>query len=385
MDQNERIATIIREYDAQGWHRTGTTVDHESARWLVGKARELGLNADLEPFKLNRIDPGLCYLEVDGERIEGLPMYDGTFTGPEGIHGRIGPVGSSAEIGFSEVVSEQAARVYHGSEALEAARRASVHAGLVVINVGGRPGLMASNAPGFWDPFGPPVLQVSSETRTLFSEHARRHTQVHLVVSASRTDAESFNVVGRLKGSDESLPPIAVMTPRSGWWHCAGERGGGLACWLEVMRATCETGSPRDVIFVATSAHELRSYGADAFLERHPDWINNVSTWIHFGANIGAAQEPAARFSANDDELERQVSEALRRAGIHSATAAPRGTTVGLESQVVARRGGRVVATVGGNALFHLESDRWPEAVEVEAVARFANAYSDVARSLAGS
>ncbi len=30
MDQNERIATIIREYDAQGWHRTGTTVDHES-------------------------------------------------------------------------------------------------------------------------------------------------------------------------------------------------------------------------------------------------------------------------------------------------------------------------------------------------------------------
>ena len=85
------------------------------------------------------------------------------------------------------------------------------------------------------------------------------------------------------------------------------------------------------------------------------------------------------------DELERQVSEALRRAGIHSATAAPRGTTVGQESQVVARRGGRVVATVGGNALFHLESDRWPGAVDVEAVARFANAYSDVARSLAVS
>ncbi len=71
------------------------------------------------------------------------------------------------------------------------------------------------------------------------------------------------------------------------------------------------------------------------------------------------------------------------RAGVPSATAAPRGTTLGQESQVVARRGARVVATVGGNELFHLESDRWPEAVDVDAVAKIANAFTNVAMQLA--
>ena len=66
-------------------------------------AQELGLDATLEPFKLSRIDPGACYLEVDSKRIEGLPMYDGGFTTPEGIIGQVGLLGSAAEIGLGEI------------------------------------------------------------------------------------------------------------------------------------------------------------------------------------------------------------------------------------------------------------------------------------------
>ena len=76
---------------------------------------------------------------------------------------------------------------------------------------------------------------------------------------------------------------------------------------------------------------------------------------------------------------------AMPLAGAIPVTAAPRGTTLGGESQVAARHGGRVVALIGNNALFHLEVDRWPEAVDVEAVARFANAFTDVALQLAQS
>ena len=374
MDQKERIARIIQEYDSQGWHRTGTKTDHESARWLAGEVRGLGLDVELERFELSRIDPEDCYLEVDGQRVQGLPLYDGTFTGPEGIHGHIGPLGSSSDIGLVEV--RRGAGV---NEALRVARQSSDYKGLVVVTIGGRPGLMASNAPEFWEPFGPPVLQVSSEVQALLTQHAERRSQVHLVACATRTDAESFNVVGRLKGRDESLPPLVVMTPRSGWWHCAGERGGGLACWLEVMRALKEAGSPRDVIFVATSGHELGFYGINAFLESRPEFVKDVRAWIHFGANIGAAQELEARFSATHDDLEQRTVEALQEAGAWPAVPAPRGTTVGGESQVVARQNGRVVAMVGGNPQFHLESDRWPGAIDVDAIAAFANAFANVA------
>jgi hypothetical protein len=244
---------------------------------------------------------------------------------------------------------------------------------------------MASNAPEFWAPFGPPVLQVGSEAQTLLTEAAERHASVHLVAAATRTVAESFNVVGRLKGRDESLAPLVVMTPRSGWWHCAGERGGGLACWLEVMRALSEAGSPCDVIFVATSGHELGFYGVTAFLEHRPGFVKDARAWVHFGANIGASQEPDVRVSATHDDLERNTQKALERAGAGPATPVARGTTVGGESQVVARQGGTVVATVGGNALFHLEADRWPEAVDIEAVAAIGNAFTEVALQLGKS
>jgi 2-keto-4-pentenoate hydratase/2-oxohepta-3-ene-1,7-dioic acid hydratase in catechol pathway len=50
MDLTERVAKVIREYDEQGWHRTGTAVDYRSAEWLVARVRDLGVAAQLEPF-----------------------------------------------------------------------------------------------------------------------------------------------------------------------------------------------------------------------------------------------------------------------------------------------------------------------------------------------
>ena len=65
---------------------------------------------------------------------------------------------------------------------------------------------------------------------------ARQGADVHVIASVRRTAVEAFNVVTTLAGANRSLPPLVVMTPRSGWWTCASERGGGIACWLELMR-----------------------------------------------------------------------------------------------------------------------------------------------------
>lgn len=96
MNQNDRISKIIQEFDAQGWHRSGTEVDHLFARWLAQRGRELGLDLELESFQLNRVVPQDCFLEIEGRRIEGLPFFDGSFTSAEGISGHIGSAGSSA-------------------------------------------------------------------------------------------------------------------------------------------------------------------------------------------------------------------------------------------------------------------------------------------------
>ena len=378
LDQSQRIARIIGEYDSQGWHRTGSVVDHESARWLADLVLETGVDVSLEPFELSRIDPGECYLEVSGKRIPGLPMFDGAFTSAEGIRGRLGPVGSSAEIGVGGV-----SLAGGEDEALTVSRRSGDHRALVAVTVGGRPGLMPSNAPEFLHPFGCPVLQVGSEAQTLLNEHIERGSEVSLVATASRVPSRSFNVVGRIDGRDRGLPPLIVMTPRSGWWHCASERGGGLACWLEVMRAVHETSPRRDVIFVATSGHEVGLYGIHAFLERRQDLASNAFAWIHFGANIGAAEGPAGQFAATDENLREQVRVALDAVGMGHAGPGDRFPS---ESGVVVSQGGKVAALVAqGNAVFHLKSDRWPGTVDVNTVAGYANAFADLAVQLSAA
>jgi hypothetical protein len=50
---------------------------------------------------------------------------------------------------------------------------------------------------------------------------------------------------------------------------------------------------------------------------------------------------------------------------------------------VVHRGGGRYVSIIGRNALFHNPADRGPEAVDLEAIARFAAAFSAIAKTLA--
>jgi hypothetical protein len=129
------------------------------------------------------------------------------------------------------------------------------------------------------------------------------------------------------------------------------------------------------VIFVATSAHELGLLGLDDFLNRRPALVQDAHCWLHFGADVGRQ----TRFSGTDDELKSKANIALEAAGVAQITPAPQGSTVGAESQVVARGGGRVAALVGHSSLFHLETDRWPQAIDAEAIGRVATAFTSLA------
>ena len=372
--QTERIARVIQEYDAQGWHRSGTEADHVSARWLAKQVSECGLEPELERFDLSRVDPELARVESGGQRVEGVPLFDGGFTGPDGVRGRTGLLGSDAEIGVVEVGSDPRA-------GLMEARRAGIHQAIVVVTPTA-PGMAVMNAVDFLTPFGPPVLQVGSEARERLMEHARLGSEGYVVVAVTRTPAESFNVTSRIPGRDDSLDPVVVMTPRSGWWHCAGERGGGIAAWLEVMRSMAETEPERDALFVATSGHEIGLPGIEKFLGARPGIVRDARAWVHFGANIGASPDATLRHSASDEELGGIARKALNEAGVGSAE--PSKAMVGAESRLVSSRRARCAAMVGGHyRLFHREADRWPSTIDVDTIARCANAFAAVASNLA--
>jgi hypothetical protein len=255
----QRIGTVIRTYEAQGFHRTGTDVDRVSGDWLADEVRQIGAEPTLEEFPLSRVDPVAASLVLNDRKIEGLPFFDGAFTSPAGIAGPLGTLDSDASIGLTEIPPNAAA-----TGALGDARRQHRHQAIVVITRGTRPGFCPSNADSFLRSFGPPVLQVASEAAPSLAHCARQGATVLLTAHVERTPTQACNVITRVPGKDKSAAPVVVMTPRSGWWGCASERGGGLACWLEIMRAVRDAKPVRDVLFVASSGHELGHLGLAA-------------------------------------------------------------------------------------------------------------------------
>jgi hypothetical protein len=226
------------------------------------------------------------------------------------------------------------------------------------------------------------VLQVASAEARFLADCARQGAQAVLTAHAERTQAKAFNVVTTVPGTDKSAAPLVVMTPRSGWWGCASERGGGLACWLEIMRAARDAKPVRDVLFVASSGHELGHIGLDTFIDRRDGLVPGAKAWIHLGANIGAAQGPGNILQASDDEMESMMAEAMTKAGLRIDRRLPRGAVPRGEAVNVHRGGGRFISIIGKNDLFHNPDDRGPEVIDLTVIERFARAFAAVAASL---
>jgi hypothetical protein len=282
-----RAAAWLRAWDSQGIHRTATAGDQAGVDWLIEKAAGLGAAPSVEKFALDRLDPMDAHLEFDGVRIPGVPVFDSPSTESDGVAGNLGPVGAEKSI----TVAELSPRGIYAPD-YEKLRCNAAHGGLVILCTGANPGLGLLNAERFRQHYGAPAVHVSSEARDVVLAAATRRAPARLVAASRRTRAQACNVVITLSGQGRARAPVVIMTPRSSWWQSTSERGGGLVCWLETLRALIASQPRCDVVFTANSGHELGHLGLDDFMSRRPGWERPVAeggaVWVHYGANIGA-------------------------------------------------------------------------------------------------
>ena len=371
----QRVAAAIQAYDAQGNHRTGTEVDKASAEWLADQVHQAGAQPSLEAFNLSRIDPQSCYMRIADRRIDGVPLFDAAFTGPEGVRGRLGAIGSEVEIGLAETTPFKLTDPGMVQHQVVAARHGQ-HKAVLLLTRGTRPGLFLLNASAFTKPFGPPMLQVSSVESEWLKAQARRRAETTLVAHVERTAARGFNVTATIAGSNPTLAPIVLMAPRSGWWQCASEQGSRLACWLEAMRVLAIGEPARDCFFVALSGHELGYLGIEAYLESRRDLITRAHAWVFLGSSIGEPHQ-VNRIHASDDVLEQWLVAAMNKEGLAVDGKAPRESLARGETGVVQRGGGRFVTLACDSDVYHNVADRWPEAVDVSLLSRYASALAN--------
>ena len=367
-EAENRAEAWLKAWDSHGVHRTATPGDEAGAAWLAGEATRIAGPAARETFALERVDPIAAFVEIDGTQISGEPLFDGLATGEDGIRGAATDANGPGPIG---VLLLSPSAVY-GPE-FKKMRRETRHRAQVIVTLGGAPGLALLNAESFRTPVGPPAVQISSHERDRVLAALQRNAVFRVVVHTRRTPAQATNIVLTLPGRDRSRAPLVVMTPRSSWWQSTSERGGGIVCWLETLRALKAAPPACDVIFTANTGHELGHIGLDDFIARRPGWETRA-TWIHYGANLGATGSKLTIQSTQDD-LRELAGKHLTAAGqkpdaFSDKTVVPTG-----ETRDIHLAGGRYLtlfAPPATSPLFHLPQDRWPQAVDVATVARTA-------------
>ncbi len=112
--------------------------------------------------------------------------------------------------------------------ALGDARRQNRHKAIVFVTRGGRPGLCLSNADAFLKPFGPPVLQVSSDESAAAQQHAAKVP--HSTLSPLKRTPPRASTSPATRGPAACQPAAArhhdpaerlvYMRQRARRWHC---------------------------------------------------------------------------------------------------------------------------------------------------------------------
>lgn len=377
---SDPAASFFQRYDAIGAKRAGTSGDLTAARWLADEiARIPGLAVSLDSVRFGRFVPGVSRLLAnEGPPIEGVPLFDGGLTGPDGVKGSIGPLGSAAPIGFA-VMEPSMASLPGNAFARE--RAASRHQAIVIALTTRDGGIAPLNAHDLDHPFGPPVLQVAGRDAGRLLALCDHSAPVQVVVEGGSEPAVSYNVCAEWPGVE---PALLLLTPRTSWWTSTAERVGGIWAWHEALRALAVLPArSRRVVGLATCGHELGHIGAHHAFAQAPGLAVDSAIVIHLGANLGTATEPALTVRSNVEGMAIRVAGLLEAAGYPpSAITAVTGGKAGGEAHEIEQRGGRYVSLIGSNPWFHAPEDRWPMSLDRDRTVAIGSAVAALAVEL---
>lgn len=295
--QHAGVAADLDRYIAFGGKQAGGPGDNACGAWLSSELERLG-------FEVKRQDVSTPYFSIQrseltcgGAKAPLWPQPIVVQTGPDGVTGplvRVDASGRAAtplagaialvDLPFARWSSALAKPI---REPVEAAFRAGAKA-VVVITNGPSGKVIALNADGRRPMFIGPVALLAPEDARPFLAAAMSREPSTLTVTGEGGRRPAFNLIGRMdRGADRW---IVVSTPRSGWFTCAGERGGGIAAWLWLARWAGAGVRNYNLAFVCNSGHEYEYLGAAEALREIAPRPAETHFWLHLGANLASTE-----------------------------------------------------------------------------------------------
>ena len=292
---NGDVAADLARYIGHGGKASGGPGDVAVGEWLEGELARAGFTTARQAFDAPYFTPSRTELTSGGTNALVIPQAIVVPTGATGITGplvRVAP-GIAAPDTLSGGIALIDLPAGRWSSALAKPVRATVDAALavgakaaVIVTNGPTGAGIALNADGRTPMFAKPVAVLAPRDAAPFFAAAAGKRPATLTIDGENGRRPAFNLVGKTdRGRGRWL---VVSTPRSGWFTCAGERGGGIAASLALARWMSRDVTGYDLAFLCNSGHEYENLGASHALAEAAPRPADTRLWLHLGANVAA-------------------------------------------------------------------------------------------------
>lgn len=291
----DSVAADLDRYIGFGSKQAGGPGDTACGAWLAAEVEHAGYAVERQAFEAPFFTPTRADLVCGAAKAAVWPQPIVIPTPPAGITGRVvrvDPTGQ-ASVALADAIALVDLPTARWSTALAKPIREPIAAAfakgakaVVVITNGPTGKVIALNADGRKPMFAGPVALLAPEDAAPFLGVAMRGERATLTVTGQGGTRPAFNFVGRIDRGRKNW--LAVSTPRSGWYGCAGERGPGVAVWLMLARWASRALGDHNLAFVCNSGHEYEYLGASEAMKAIAPKPADTRFWLHLGANVGA-------------------------------------------------------------------------------------------------
>lgn len=276
---------ILERYAGFGDKAAGGPGDDACGEWIEGELKALGYACERQPFEVPAYEGEAPTLTIEGARATLIPQAIVMPT--PGLTGRLFvPNRGQGEIALLVLSYARWSTAKGEVERRVKAAAAGGAKAAVIVTTGPTGEALALNTPADKPLFDIPAAVLAPRDAAPFVEAAAKGATATFAMPGRAFHRPAWNVTATLKrGAGKTL---VISTPRSGWFGCAGERGSGLAVWLQLVTWAAKAKLPVNLALVATSGHEYEYAGGEHFIEHLAPKPSETALWVHIGANVAA-------------------------------------------------------------------------------------------------
>ena len=396
------ISASLSQYDGLGIKASGGKGDQATGLWLSQVLDGAGFSVSHQPLSVPWFEVTEASLASGSSRVEVLPQAMVVPTPPDGIEGPLfihqaWSPDRRYEGGIVLVVLPYRRwSTLMGAEprrSVEACFKAGA-AAVVLITTGPTGEALALNAPADKPVFDRPVVVLAPRDARPLLALAEQGARGVLKVTGQGGGREADNVVGQIL--KPGAPGLVVSTPRSGWFGCAGERGGGIAAWIALAQWAPKALKDVSLTFLSTSGHEYENEGGETFLNSGLAPPDQTRLWVHLGANVASrdVNELAGMVPLKSPDTQRILMTTADlvplagrlfagQPGLENVVAASKAGAAGEMSNILAHDYPSVAGVFGGHRFHHARNDDLSR-THPEATLKAAIAFRDLIKARLG-